>query len=81
MKTFSEHINESKLTELGAVGVTLKSADIKDSDIAMTAKSMTTDSVIIDVAAKKLTGDQLMILCKGGLKHIVPSAKEFTFTF
>jgi hypothetical protein len=81
MKTFSEHINENKIAELGAIGVTLKSADLKDADIAMTAKSLTTESVIIDIAVKKLTGDQLMILCKGGLKHITPSSKGFTLTF
>ena len=81
MKRFSEYLNESKLDELGAIGVTLKSADIKDSMIGITATSLTTDSVILELNVPSLSGDQLMILVKGGLKTIQPNGKGLKLKF
>ena len=81
MKKFSEYLNESKLDELGAIGVTLKSADIKDSMIGVTATSLTTDSVILELNVPSLSGDQLMILVKGGLKTIQPNGKGLKLKF
>ena len=81
MKKFSEYLNESKLDELGAIGVTLKSADIKDSMIGITATSLTTDSVILELNVPSLSGDQLMILVKGGLKTIQPNGKGLKLKF
>ena len=81
MKKFSDYLNESKLNELGAIGVTLKSADITDSMIGITATSLTTDSVILELNTPSLSGDQLMILVKGGLKTIQPNGKELKLKF
>ena len=81
MKKFSEYLNESKLDELGAIGVSLKSADIKDSMIGVTATSLTTDSVILELNVPSLSGDQLMILVKGGLKTIQPNGKGLKLKF
>jgi len=81
MKRFSEYLNESKLNELGAIGVTLKSADITDSMIGVTATSLTTDSVILELNTSSLSGDQLMILVKGGLKTIQPNGKGLKLKF
>jgi hypothetical protein len=81
MKRFSEYLNESKLNELGAIGVTLKSADITDSMIGITATSLTTDSVILELNTPSLSGDQLMILVKGGLKTIQPNGKGLKLKF
>jgi hypothetical protein len=81
MKKFSDYLNESKLDELGAIGVTLKSADIKENMIGVTATSLTTDSVILELNVPSLTGDQLMILVKGGLKTIQPNGKGLKLKF
>jgi hypothetical protein len=81
MKKFSDYLNESKLDELGAIGVTLKSADIKENMIGVTATSLTTDSVILELNIPALTGDQLMILVKGGLKTIQPNGKGLKLKF
>jgi len=81
MKRFSEYLNENKLNELGAIGVTLKSADITDSMIGVTATSLTTDSVILELNTSSLSGDQLMILVKGGLKTIQPNGKGLKLKF
>ena len=81
MKKFSDYLNESKLEELGAIGVTLKSADIKDYMIGVTATSLTTDSVILELNVPSLSGDQLMILVKGGLKTIQPNGKGLKLKF
>ncbi len=81
MKKFSDYLNESKLDELGAIGVTLKSADIKENMIGVTATSLTTDSVILELNIPFLTGDQLMILVKGGLKTIQPNGKGLKLKF
>jgi hypothetical protein len=70
-----------KLDELGAIGVTLKSADIKENMIGVTATSLTTDSVILELNVPSLTGDQLMILVKGGLKTIQPNGKGLKLKF
>jgi len=81
MKKFSDYLNESKLDELGAIGVTLKSADIKENMIGVTATSLTTDSVILELNVTSLSGDQLMILVKGGLKIIQPNGKGLKLKF
>ena len=81
MKRFTEYLNESKLNELGAIGVTLKSADIKENMIGVTATSLTTDLVILELNTPSLSGDQLMILVKGGLKTIQPNGKGLKLKF
>ena len=78
MKAFSDFINESKLEELGAIGVTLRSADIKDN---MITADVIDNYTVIDVNVPSLTGDQLMILTKGGLKLLEPNDKGLKLKF
>jgi hypothetical protein len=81
MKAFSDFINESKLEELGAIGVALRSADIKDNMIITSVTSVTTNYTIVDINTPSLTGDQLMILAKGGLKLLEPNGKGIKLKF
>ena len=81
MKAFSDFINESKLEDLGAIGITFKSADIKDTMIISSTLSSTDNSVIVELNVTSLTGDQLMILVKGGLKTIQSNNKELKLKF
>lgn len=78
MKAFSDFINESKLEELGAIGITLRSADIKDN---MITADVIDNYTVIDVNVPSLTGDQLMILAKGGLKLLEPTDKGLKLKF
>jgi hypothetical protein len=49
--------------------------------IGITATSLTTDSVILELNVTSLSGDQLMILVKGGLKTIQPNGKGLKLKF
>ena len=81
MKAFSDFINESKLEDLGAIGVTFKSADIKDTIIISSTPSSADNSVIVELGVTSLTGDQLMILVKGGLKQLESTNKGLKLKF